>query len=70
MSDQNTVTYPQATVQLTGSDGNAFNIIGRVEHAIREDVGRDQAAAWVAEALRSESYDALLALCMRTLHVL
>ena len=31
----NEVRYPEVTVQLTGMDGDAFGIIGRVARALR-----------------------------------
>ena len=30
------IKYPNVTVQLTGHDGNAFFVIGRVRQALRE----------------------------------
>jgi len=41
MSDAPKITYPDVTVQLTGQDGNAFNIIGLVREAIRDEERRN-----------------------------
>lgn len=78
-TEPNTVTYPNVTVQLTGEDGNGFVIIARVGKAIRQSFGTDSFAdreagraaekAFRDEAMRSESYDALLAFVMRTVEV-
>lgn len=64
------VTYPDIEVQLTGEDGNAFNIIGRVQHAIRKAHGGPAAEAWISKAYECPSYEALLILCQQTVIVL
>jgi hypothetical protein len=63
------VTYPDVTVQLTGQDGNVFNIIGQVAKALRRQVSREAADAFTKEAFQSDSYDAVLQLAMRTVEV-
>lgn len=63
------VTYPQIHVQLTGTDGNAFAVMGEVYRALRREVGAEAASAYSAEAMESESYDALLQHAMRTVYV-
>tara|TARA_R100000152_G_C6778755_1_gene209694 strand:- start:1138 stop:1341 length:204 start_codon:yes stop_codon:yes gene_type:complete len=63
------VTYPDVTVQLSGTDGNAFAIIGKVSKAIRSEVGAEEAKKFSSEVLNSESYDDLLQFCMRTVNV-
>lgn len=76
MSEQRDITtaseveYPWVTVELLGKDGNAFNIIGSVQHAIRHAVGPDQAEAWISRAYELPSYDALLALVQATVVVI
>lgn len=35
MTDTTTPRFPDVTVQLTGQDGNAFLIVGRVSAALR-----------------------------------
>ena len=49
--------------QLTGEDGNAFAVIGRVSAALTDTGLGDQAAEFRARAVASGSYDALLNLC-------
>jgi hypothetical protein len=61
-------TYP-VHVQLTGVDGNAFNIIGIVTTALSREVGSDAAKTFADAAFECSSYDDLLALCMRTVSV-
>jgi hypothetical protein len=56
------ILYPQVVVQLTGEDGNASSIIGRVAAAIRAGVGSDEADAYALAAMMCGSYDELLAL--------
>ncbi len=63
------VKYPDVEVQLTGTDGNAFAVIGAVTRALRREVGADAAAEFQADALDAESYDALLRLAMSTVEV-
>ncbi|AIY01184.1 hypothetical protein ART_1585 [Arthrobacter sp. PAMC 25486] len=36
MSDTTAPKYPEVHVRLTGNDGNAFAIMGRVSRALRE----------------------------------
>lgn len=64
------VKHENVTVQLTGEDGNAFNIIGLTARAIRRGVGPGAASEYTEAAMDCESYDALLALTQRTVHVL
>lgn len=57
-------------VELVGQDDNAFAIMGRVARALRTQVGRGAADAYTQAAMASQSYDELLQLTMRTVHVL
>lgn len=57
------------TVELTGQDGNAFNIIGRVAKALRRQVSPEASEEYVTAAMDCPSYDALLALTQRTVVV-
>lgn len=66
MSD---IKYPNITVRLIGTDGNAFAIIGNVVRVLRREAGPGAAAEFQAAALSSDSYDELLQLCMRTVNV-
>jgi menaquinone-dependent protoporphyrinogen IX oxidase len=57
-------------VQLTGTDGNAFAIIGAVQRALREEgVPADVIATFSAEAM-SGDYDHVLVTAMRWVEVL
>ena len=66
-------------VQLTGTDGNAFAIMGQVQRAIKHSVGEDGVFATYAEAeaaakefyaeATSGDYDHLLQTCIKTVHV-
>lgn len=57
--------YPDVTVQLTGEDGNAFFIIGRVSQALRRaGVDNDEIEAFRKEAM-SGDYDNVLRTAMR-----
>ncbi|MBI4471440.1 MAG: hypothetical protein HY646_02155 [Acidobacteria bacterium] len=64
-----TVKYPQIQVKLTGSDSNAFAVLGSVQHALRKaGVPKPEIDAFIAEAT-SGDYDHLLATCMKTVEV-
>lgn len=68
MSEQQ-VKYPEIEVQLSGEDGNAFAIRGRVSEALRrEGVSDAEVEAFRAEAM-SGDYDALLRTCARWVSV-
>jgi len=47
-------------VKLTGYDGNAFSIIGRVSEALKKAGQTDKAEEFQRKAFASPSYDALL----------
>lgn len=55
-------------VQLTGRDGNVFNIIGTVYNAIRK-VDRTLAEEYKKEATSQQSYDEVLQLTMEYVEV-
>lgn len=59
----------EVEVELIGSDGNAFAIIGKVAAALRETEGDDVAERFVKDATVCGSYDELLVLCMDTVDV-
>lgn len=61
--------FPDVSVQLSGENGNAFNIIGQVRRALQAAGYRDEADAFRAVALEVESYDDLLTLAMTTVEV-
>jgi len=61
--------YPDIVVQLTGEDGNAFAILGRVSQALRRGgVPKEERDKFFAEA-QSGDYDNLLVTCMRWVNV-
>lgn len=63
------VRYPQVTVPLSGQDGNAMMIIGRVRAALRRArVTSDQINAFTDEAM-SGDYDKVLQTAMRWVNV-
>lgn len=65
----NGVRYPEVNVKLTGRDGNAFSILGRVRGALRSaDVPEDEVARFVREAT-SGDYEDLLVTVMRWVDV-
>ena len=61
--------YPEIAVQLTGEDGNAFNILGICLQAMRRaGLSQEECEAFQAEAT-SGNYDHLLATCMEWFEV-
>lgn len=57
--------YPNIKVRLTGKDGNAFFILGRVKEAMKKGkVPNDEVTAFLEEAM-SGDYNHLLATCMK-----
>ena len=57
--------YPDVVVQLTGEDGNAFAVMGRVKTALRRaGVSQKEVAEYVEEST-SGDYDALLRTAMK-----
>lgn len=63
------VKYPDIEVQLSGEDGNAFSILGRVSREMRRaDVPAVEIKAFMDDAM-SGDYDHLLQTCMRWVDV-
>jgi len=61
--------YPSVTVRLTGQDGNAFSIMGRVTRALRrEGVSKEEIDKYREESM-SGDYDNVLATAMRWVDV-
>lgn len=59
------VKYPDITVDLSGEDGNAFSILGRVRRALRRaGVANDEIETFSNEAT-SGDYDHLLQTVMK-----
>ena len=52
--------FPDATVRLTGEDGNAFAIMARVSKALRQAGYPEVVEDFVEDAMSAEHYDALL----------
>lgn len=67
--DTPSVKYPDVHVQLSGRDGNAMLIIGRVAAALRQQVSGSAADEFAREAMDCDSYDELLAFVQRTVEV-
>lgn len=61
--------HPDVEVQLSGEDGNVYNVIGRVQQALRRAGHSDAAAEFARTARSSGSYDKVLQLAMRTVDV-
>lgn len=57
-----------AVVQLTGEDGNAFAILGRVRRAIIKSNRPELAETFMSEATAGD-YNHLLITCMRYVNV-
>ena len=61
--------YPEVKVKLTGEDGNAFSILGRVKRALKDaGVSAEEQSAFFKEA-SSGDYDHLLQTVMRWVDV-
>jgi hypothetical protein len=61
--------YPNITVPLTGEDGNAYNILGKVLKALRQaGVSQDEVEAFKQQAT-AENYDHLLQVVMQWVEV-
>jgi hydroxyethylthiazole kinase-like sugar kinase family protein len=57
------------SVQLSGEDGNVFNVIGRVSRALKAAGEHAAAKEFTDKAFAAKSYDEVLQLCMRTVNV-
>jgi len=61
--------YPDITVPLTGTDGNAFAVLGTVNRALRQaGVSQTERDAFLQEATAGD-YDALLQVVMQWVEV-
>ena len=63
------IKYPNVTVKLTGTDGNAFAIIGKVQRVIESKIDHKASGEFADAAFACKSYNDLLALVMRTVNV-
>jgi len=62
-------TADKPTCKLIGEDGNVFNIIGRVDRALRRAGMFTQAKEFQRKAFASEGYDEVLQLAMQYVEV-
>lgn len=63
------VKYPEVEVELTGSDGNAYMVLGLVRKALRRaGVSTEEVEEYTTEAT-SGDYDHLLQTTMKTVSV-
>ena len=61
--------HPEVRVRLTGTDGNAFAVLGNVTGALRKaGVSKDERDEFMAEAMEGD-YNHLLATAMRWVDV-
>jgi hypothetical protein len=60
---------PKPACRLSGTDGNALSIIGRVRQALREAGQADRALEFTDRAFRAGSYDEVLRLCFEYVEV-
>ena len=64
MTETRIIKYPDVEVQLSGEDGNAFAILGRVRSALRRaGVDKTEIEAFTTEAT-SGDYNHVLQTCM------
>ncbi len=68
MTDQ--PKYPNVEVQLSGEDGNAFFIIGRVRQALRKNGLRDSELEEFSSEAMAGDYDHVIQTAMRWVTVL
>jgi len=69
MPKNNDVKYPNIKVQLSGEDGNAFAIMGRVGKALRNAKVPQEEIEKYYEESKSGDYDNLLQTAMRWVEV-
>ena len=58
------VKHPDISVQLTGQDGNVFNLMGVVIRALRSNGFGDEVDDFVSEVTSCKSYHEALAVMM------
>ena len=56
-------------VELVGTDGNVFSLIGKVLKAIRREIGTNEAKLFSSEAMNKGSYDEVLTFITETVEV-
>jgi hypothetical protein len=63
------IRYPHIEVRLTGTNGNAFAIIGKVKQALRDNgVPKEMINQFIDEATAGD-YDNVLQTCMKWVDV-
>ena len=67
--EEKTIKYPEIEVELMGTDGNAFALIGKVQKALKEaEVSKEEIDEFFNEAT-SGDYNHLLQTCMEWVNV-
>lgn len=64
-----TLKFPDIKVELTGQDGNAFSILGRVSKAMRKAGRSDKEVKEFCDEAMTGDYDHLLRTCMEWVDV-
>ena len=69
IKEEKNIKYPEIEVQLDGTDGNAFALIGKVQKALKEaEVSKEELDEFFNEAT-SGAYNHLLRTCMAWVNV-
>ena len=69
INTEKTIKYPEIEVQLVGTDGNAFALIGKVQKGLKEaEVSEEEIESFFNEAT-SGDYNHLLRTCMEWVNV-
>lgn len=63
------IKHPDISVQLSGQDGNVFNLMGIVIRALRSSGFGDEVDDFVSEVTSSKSYHEALAVMMQWVDV-
>lgn len=63
------VTYPDVEVELIGTDGNVFALIGKVSTALKRAGHREGATVFQTKAMNADSYESVLRLIADTVEV-
>lgn len=62
--------YPNITVKLVGEDGNIFNLMGKVQKALKKaGVSKEEQSQFLEEVSQSNSYDQALQVIMEWMEV-
>lgn len=64
-----TIKYPDITVVLVGEDGNAFAILGKVQHALKKNKVPGHEIDKFREDAMSGDYDHLLAVVQNWVNI-